>query len=87
MGSFHHENAYGIKVLNLSLGYQSSQLTVTNPLDQAVQAVWNSGITVVTSAGNAGPFNGTILSPATIRWSSPREHWTTWPRRPPRTMR
>ena len=58
-----HENAYGIKVLNLSLGYQSSQSTVTNPLDQAVQAVWNSGITVVTSAGNAGPFNGTILSP------------------------
>jgi serine protease AprX len=25
--------------------------------------VWNAGITVVTSAGNAGPFNGTILSP------------------------
>ena len=58
-----HQNAYGIKVLNLSLGYQSSQSTVTNPLDQAVQAVWNAGITVVTSAGNAGPFNGTILSP------------------------
>ena len=25
--------------------------------------MWNAGITVVTSAGNAGPFNGTILSP------------------------
>jgi serine protease AprX len=58
-----HRNAYGINVLNLSLGYQSSQSTVTNPLDLAVQAVWNSGITVVTSAGNAGPFNGTILAP------------------------
>ncbi len=58
-----HQNADGIKILNLSLGYQSSQSTVTNPLDQAVQAVWNAGITVVTSAGNAGPFNGTILSP------------------------
>jgi serine protease AprX len=58
-----HQGLYGIKVLNLSLGYQSQQSTVTNPLDQAVQAVWNSGITVVTSAGNAGPFNGTILSP------------------------
>ena len=34
-----------------------------NPLDQAVEAAWNAGITVVTSAGNAGPFNGTILSP------------------------
>ena len=58
-----HQALYGIRVLNLSLGYQSSQSTVTNPLDQAVQAVWNAGITVVTSAGNAGPFDGTILSP------------------------
>jgi serine protease AprX len=58
-----HEGLYGIRVLNLSLGYQSSQSTVINPLDQAVQAVWNAGISVVTSAGNAGPFNGTILSP------------------------
>ena len=58
-----HRSSYGINVLNLSLGYQSSQSTVTNPLDQAVEAVWNAGITVVASAGNAGPFNGTILSP------------------------
>ena len=58
-----HQNVYGIKVLNLSLEYESSQSTVINPLDQAVEAVWNSGITVVASAGNAGPFNGTILSP------------------------
>ncbi|MGO9080333.1 MAG: S8 family peptidase [Streptosporangiaceae bacterium] len=54
---------YGIKVLNISLGFQPSQSTVINPLDNAVEAVWNSGITVVASAGNAGPFNGTILSP------------------------
>jgi serine protease AprX len=58
-----HAGAYGIKVLNISFGFQSSQSTVLNPLDQAVEAVWNSGIAVVTSAGNAGPFNGTILSP------------------------
>jgi serine protease AprX len=58
-----HKATYNIKVLNLSLGYDSDQSTVINPLDQAVQAAWNSGITVVASAGNAGPFNGTILSP------------------------
>jgi len=58
-----HQALYGIRLLNLSLGYQSSQSTLTNPLDQAVQALWTAGITVVTSAGNAGPFNGTILSP------------------------
>ena len=58
-----HQSRYGIKVLNISLGVQPSQSTVSNPLDQAVEAVWNSGIAVVASAGNAGPFNGTILSP------------------------
>ncbi len=58
-----HQGTYGIKVLNLSLGFKPTESTVINPLDQAVEAVWNSGITVVTSAGNAGPFNGTILSP------------------------
>ncbi len=58
-----HQSTYGIKVLNISLGFKPSQSTVINPLDQAVEAVWNSGIAVVASAGNAGPFNGTILSP------------------------
>jgi serine protease AprX len=52
-----------IRVLNMSLGFQPFESTVINPLDQAVQAAWNSGIAVVTSAGNAGPSNGTILSP------------------------
>ena len=58
-----HQASYGIKVLNMSLGFQATMSTVINPLDQAVQAVWGSGIAVVVSAGNAGPFNGTILSP------------------------
>lgn len=57
------QSRYGIKVLNISLGVLPSQSTVINPLDQAVEAVWNSGIAVVASAGNGGPFNGTILSP------------------------
>ena len=58
-----NKSTYNIKVLNISLGYQDDKSTVNNPLDQAVEAVWNAGITVVASAGNAGPFNGTILSP------------------------
>ncbi len=61
--AINNERAYGIKVLNMSLGFQPVDSTVTNPVDRAVEAAWNSGITVVTSAGNAGPFNGTILSP------------------------
>ena len=58
-----NQSAYGIDVLNISLGFQPFESTVVNPLDQAVEAAWNSGIAVVTSAGNAGPFDGTILSP------------------------
>jgi serine protease AprX len=58
-----HRGTDGIRILNISLGFQPFESTVLNPLDQAVQAVWNSGIAVVASAGNAGPSNGTILSP------------------------
>ncbi|MGN6796037.1 MAG: S8 family serine peptidase, partial [Streptosporangiaceae bacterium] len=58
-----HRAAYGIQVLNISLGFRTNMSTALNPLDRAVEATWNSGIAVVVSAGNAGPFNGTILSP------------------------
>jgi serine protease AprX len=55
--------AYGIKVLNLSLGEVPTGPTQLNPLDQAVEAAWRAGITVVTSAGNSGPDAGTITAP------------------------
>lgn len=55
--------AYGIKVLNMSLGEVPTGPTQLNPLDQAVEAAWQAGITVVTSAGNSGPNPGTITSP------------------------
>ncbi|MDT4937315.1 MAG: hypothetical protein QOG80_986, partial [Pseudonocardiales bacterium] len=58
-----HRDQYGIRVLNLSLGAIPTSSVVLNPLDQAVETAWQAGITVVVSAGNAGPFNGTILSP------------------------
>jgi serine protease AprX len=58
-----NQQKYKIKVLNISLGVQPTGSTILNPLDQAVEAAWNAGITVVVSAGNAGPFDGTILSP------------------------
>ncbi|MDP9335472.1 MAG: S8 family serine peptidase, partial [Actinomycetota bacterium] len=58
-----HRDQYGIRVLNISLGAMPTASTVLNPLDQAVETAWQAGIVVVTSAGNVGPFNGTILSP------------------------
>ena len=58
-----NEATDNIRVLNMSLGYTPVESTVTDPLDQAVEKAWESGIAVVVSAGNAGPGNGTILSP------------------------
>jgi serine protease AprX len=52
-----------ITVLNMSLGYLPIESTSVDPLDQAVEKAWESGITVVASAGNSGPGNGTVLSP------------------------
>jgi serine protease AprX len=58
-----NRSAFDIGVLNMSLGYQPIASTALDPLDRAVDVAWNSGIVVVTSSGNAGPFNGTVLSP------------------------
>ncbi|HEV2369071.1 MAG TPA: S8 family peptidase [Acidimicrobiales bacterium] len=54
---------YNIGVLNLSFGALPIGPTATEPMDRAVEAAWRAGIVVVISAGNAGPFNGTIMSP------------------------
>ena len=58
-----NQSTYNIRILNISLGFQPDRSTVNNPLDMAVERAWNSGLAIVVSAGNAGPFNGTILSP------------------------
>lgn len=58
-----HRNQYGIKVLNLSIGAIPTGPTATEPMDQAVEAAWNAGITVIVAAGNSGPNAGTITSP------------------------
>ena len=58
-----HHVSENIDVLNMSLGAMPIESTLVNPLDQAVERAWQAGIVVVVSAGNGGPFNGTILSP------------------------
>lgn len=49
-----HESDYGIRVVNLSLKSNTPESYRTDPLDAAVEATWNSGIVVVTAAGNLG---------------------------------
>jgi serine protease AprX len=59
-----HRVEYGIRVLNLSFGTDSVQPYAIDPLNAAVERAWAAGITVVVSAGNRGPGDGTIAKPA-----------------------
>lgn len=58
------KNQYNVRVINLSLGRPAFESCSLDPLCQAVEAAWKSGIVVVVAAGNEGR-NGysTILSP------------------------
>ena len=56
-------NIYGTRVLNLSLAIDSPGSYQNDPIDVAVERVWNSGIAVVTAAGNHGSAPGTISAP------------------------
>jgi serine protease AprX len=57
------KDRYGIKVLNLSLGTDSTQSYTVDPLNYAVERAWDSGIAVVVAASNRGPGPGTISKP------------------------
>jgi serine protease AprX len=61
-----HRKGYNIRVLNLSLGHAIEESFVTDPLCRAARRAVQSGIVVVTAAGNGGRIGtgfGTILSP------------------------
>ncbi|OLD81854.1 MAG: hypothetical protein AUF67_06390 [Acidobacteria bacterium 13_1_20CM_58_21] len=64
------KSTYNIRVINLSLGRQVYESYTLDPLCQAVEAAWNSGIVVLAAAGNQGRNNsvgtegyGTISAP------------------------
>jgi serine protease AprX len=58
------KDAYGISVLNLSLGTDSTVPVELDPLNAAVQRAWQAGIVVVVAASNRGPGPQTISKPA-----------------------
>lgn len=58
-----YKDAYGIRVVNLSLGFSSPQSYLVDPLDFAVERVWNAGVVVVAAAGNGGSTSGTVTKP------------------------
>ncbi len=64
------QSTYNIRVMNLSLGRPVYESYTLDPLCQAVEAAWQSGIVVVVAAGNDGRDNsfgnngyGTITAP------------------------
>jgi serine protease AprX len=62
------KDRYNIRVLNLSLGTDSTQDWRTDPFNYAVERAWAAGITVVVAASNEGPNPGTITKPADDPW-------------------
>jgi serine protease AprX len=56
-------DTYDIRVLNLSLGTDSTQSYRVDPLNYAVERAWKSGIVVTVAASNRGPGAATIAKP------------------------
>jgi serine protease AprX len=61
-----HRERYGIRVVNLSYGTDSSQNPLEDPLNHAVQRLWRTGVLVVVGAGNRGELG--IDKPGDDRW-------------------
>ena len=62
------KDRYNIRVLNLSLGTDSTQPWQIDPFNYAVERAWAAGITVVVAASNRGPGPGSISKPADDPW-------------------
>ena len=56
-------STYGIRVVNLSWGTSSQQSAFVDPLDYAVERVWQRGLVVVVAGGNSGSGPGTVTKP------------------------
>ena len=56
--------AYNIRVVNLSLGTDSTQSYHVDPLDFAAEQAWFAGVVVNVAASNRGPSSYTISDPA-----------------------
>lgn len=62
---FSHKSQYNIRVVNLSLNSTVADSYQVDPLDAAVETLWNAGIVVVVSAGNSGSTHaGVLFAPA-----------------------
>ncbi|WP_047983012.1 S8 family peptidase [Ornithinibacillus californiensis] len=58
-----NRHQYNIDILSLSLGAEAIESAKEDPVVQAVDRAWESGIVVCVAAGNSGPKYETIASP------------------------
>lgn len=64
----HNREKYGIRILNISVGMLPSAGKIERgALLYAVDAVWDSGIAVISAAGNNGPGENTVTIPGISR--------------------
>jgi serine protease AprX len=56
-------DTYNIRVLNLSLGTDSTQTYARDPLNYAVERAWAAGVAVIVAASNRGPDPRTVSKP------------------------
>jgi serine protease AprX len=59
-----HDPGMNIRVLNISLGTDSTQSYITDPLAHAAETAWRNGIVVVAAVGNTGSTSRTVADPA-----------------------
>jgi serine protease AprX len=59
-----HDRGLNIRVLNISLGTDSTQSYVLDPLAHAAEVAWRHGIVVVAAVGNGGAAAGAVADPA-----------------------
>src|SRR3954454_14279855 len=59
-----HDPGMNIRVLNLSLGTNSTQSYQIDPLAHAAEVAWRHGIVVVVSVGNDGTSSNSVANPA-----------------------
>ena len=57
---------YGIRVLNCSFAAPARSRYWDDPIDQAIMKLWQAGVVVVVSAGNAGPNPMTVGVPGNV---------------------
>jgi serine protease AprX len=54
---------YGIRVVNISYGADSTQKYIEDPLNEAVERLWEAGVLVVAGAGNRGDGGSKVDKP------------------------